>query len=172
MRYIFPAKLIGRNRRSCKMILILVWCGGLLLGALGASGASNSINSLMRACVDSRVTIVGLLSVPLLPFLFSAVAVYLSISWLIYPIGFVKAFCFGFCACAVTIAYGSAGWLMMYLLLFTDCLTLPVLCWFWIRHVDGNKGRLWGDGVACMLWFVLIGSFDFWVVLPLLDKIF
>lgn len=170
MRYIFPAKLIGSNHLSCRRLLIASWCVGLFWGVL-CPGVSEIHTSWMRACLDSRVTIVGLLLVPLSPLLISAVAVYLSCPYLLCPLCFCKAFTFGLCAFAVASAYGSAGWLVQFLFMFTDCLTLPALCWFWIRHADGNKGSLRKDILCCTIWFLAIGIVDYRAVLPLLKEI-
>lgn len=170
MRYIFPVKLIGQNCRSCRKSLVVFWCVGLICGIFTAAGAGN-LSSLMRACCHSRVSIVGLMFVPTLPFLFSAVAVYFSFPRLLYPIGFLKAFSFGFCLQAVSSAFGSAGWLMRFLLLFTNCMTIPVLCWFWLRHVDGNTGNWIRDTLICCGLFLITAILDHSWITPLVYQI-
>ena len=171
MRYIFPTKLIGRCRRSCKIILAALWCAGLICG-ISAAACAGILPSLMRACCQSRVSIVSLLFVPLLPFLFSAFAVFISCPRLVCFVGFLKAFSFGLCLRAVSAAFGSAGWLVCSLLLFTDCVTMPALFWFWLRHADGNISSLGKDSLICTTWFLLIAIIDSAYVTPMLIQIF
>lgn len=171
MRYLFPQKVIGCGGRSCKMILILIWCIGFTGGAVVAADAGN-LTSLMRACCESGVSIVSLTLVPLFPFLLSAVAVYFSCHWLLYLTALAKMFSFGFCACAVTGAFGGAGWLIRSLLLFTDFCTVPVLCWFQLRYLSLCRRRFWADTFGCIFWFLGVCAVDrIWIV-PLLRGIF
>lgn len=171
MYFFFPRKLIESGRRSCKMILIIFWCIGFAGGTVAAAGAGN-LTSLMRACCDSSVSIVGLFLVPFFPFLISAVAVYFSLPWLLCLTALCKMFSFGFCTCAVAVGFAEAGWLICLLLLFTDLCTLPVLCWFQFRHSAGGRRILWKDVLCPIVWFLAVCAVDrIWIV-PLLIDIF
>ena len=158
----FSGSVTDRKRIS----LHLFWIMGLLCGGLLALFADNPA-SLMR--MPRHLSIVGLLLIPLFPFLISAFAVYLSRPRLIYAVCFLKAFCF--CACAVMIrtACGSAGWLMQALLLFTDGLTTPVLYWFWLRCLDGSDAvrSAW----VCAGLFAMTAAVDWEWIAPFLNQI-
>ena len=62
---------------------------------------------------------------------------------------FFKAFSLGYCISGVCILYGSAGWLVRLLLLFSSTVSAPVLYWFWLRHISGAKKHLWLDFMIC-----------------------
>ena len=158
-------------RKFCKLFLALSWHFGLLCGVLITDKCDPDLLSLMRSAVLSRVSIVGLLAVTFLPFLLSAFAVIFSSPWLMIPISFLKAFSFGYCASAVSTSFGSAGWLVRWLLLFSACCSVPVLYWFWLRHISGSQKSLWMDLVLCAVIVLLIGCLDYRVISPFLVKL-
>lgn len=157
-----------RWRKICKALLALSWHFGLLGGVLVTVNADPSLVTLMHTAVRCRVSIFGVLTVTFLPFLLSAFAVIFSSPWLIIPISFLKAFLFGYCASAVSVAFGSAGWLIQWLLLFSSCCSVPVLYWFWLRHITGTKEVIWSDLMICALIILLIASLDYRVISPFL----
>jgi len=169
MRFRFSQYLVASSRRSCKLMLTFLWAVGLLCGCYCAACADN-IASLMRACCDAGVSIVGLLTVPFLPFLISAIAVYCSALPVLYLTGFCKSFLLGFCVCAVSTGFPGGGWLMCLLLLFTDLLTVPGLFLFQFRCLSGCKGIL-QQGLWTALWFVAVCIADYLWVVPLLRDI-
>ena len=126
-------------RKGSTVFLASCFASGLAAGCMAFFSAECETASLMRAAADSRVSIVGLLSVIFLPFLFSAFAVYLRQPWWLLPIAFCKAFSFALVFLGITAAYGSAGWLMRLLLMFSDLWTLPLLCYFWLRYATGER---------------------------------
>lgn len=166
----FPLKLMEASRRSCKSHLILFWLVGFGSGVFTAAGADNIV-SLMRACCDAGVSIVGLLLVPLFPFLISAVAVYFSLPWLLCLTAFLKSFLSAFCACAVFLVFKGAGWLILPMLQFTDLMTLPVLYRFQSRHISGQRARVIQESIVSLLWFLAVSLTDLLWVTPLLKDI-
>lgn len=170
MQSFYSSKVIERSRRSCKIILSALWSLGLICGIMAATGAGN-LTSLMHAYCQSRVSIVSLLIVPLLPFLLSAYAVYFSDFRLLFVLSFLKAFSFGFCAWIVTCAFGGAGWLVRGMLLFTDLVTLPVLWLYWIRCADGSRLNIRNLCTGCLLWYLVVVLFDYACIAPLLRQI-
>lgn len=155
-------------RRGCRALLALAFCIGLILGIFSAGIAGETFFSMMRGAAYSTVSIPGLLSMILLPFLFTAFAVYFSHPWLLLLIGFGKAFSFGLCSCGVMWAFGSAGWLIRMLLIFSDGMILPVLMWLWLRHISGRKPSFSRDLAVCAAFALFIGGFDYCVVSPFL----
>lgn len=155
-------------RKGCLLFLASFWCTGLILGVYAASLTDNILPSLMRSAVYSPVSIVGLLGVYLLPFLFTAIAVFLSKSWLILPICFYKSFSYGMCAHAVTLTFGNSGWLLQLLFLFSDTVMLFLLCWFWIRHIAGMRVSVVRDATICIVVFIILGILDCCCVSPFL----
>ncbi len=156
------------RRKSSTVILAFCFLSGLISGLLLFRQAAFSV-SLMRSALCSDVSIFRLLCVILLPFLFSAFAVYFSKPRVLYLIAFLKAFLFAFVSAGITLAFGSAGWLVRWLVMFSDCLSLPLLWLYWQRNVSGQQGFRLAEfgvfaGIAC-----LIGCLDHAFIVPLLS---
>ncbi|MGM9651200.1 MAG: hypothetical protein ACI3VX_04595 [Faecousia sp.] len=154
--------------KGCRFFLAGFWVSGFLCGILVYLSAGRTLVSLMRSTPMASVSIVGMLCVTTLPFLFSATAVFLSKPVLLLPICFGKAFLFAFVSMGIFQAFGSAGWLFRWLLLFSDCASVPVLYWFWLRHISGDRPLIgWEAAWLCSL-AVLTGSIHFSVISPFL----
>ena len=164
-------KLPHFSRKYSLVILAFSWFLGLFLGVVFSIAAGDSIISLMSTAVSSRVSIVGLLTAILLPFLLSAFAVLICEPCLLVVIAFGKAFVFSYLSLGLMAAYGSAGWLVWLLLMFSDCCFLPLLMLYWIHFIFG--GRSQAIPVTAMIGFaaVAIGSFDFYIVSPFLASL-
>jgi len=139
---------------------------GLILGGCMFYVAGDSFRSLMRAADYSRMSIVCLLPVLLLPFLFSAFAVYIHQSWLLAPICFLKAFFFAFVYVGFSVSFADAGWLVRFFLMFSDIATLPLLWLFWLRVLSEDFRFRSGAVLGIFTAAAAIGCFDFMVVSP------
>ena len=155
--------------RVCKEPAVNLACSflaGLLFGACASIAASDTLFPMMRAVAFGCVSIFGLLSAILLPLLFSAFAVYIGQRWLIFLIAFVKAFLFAFLGIGIMNAFGSAGWLVRWLLMFSDSFTLPLLWWFWLRAFSDRRTTSLRFAALIAAAAIIIGSFDYTVVSP------
>ena len=158
-------------RRNANMVILAAcFLAGFVLGIRMSHGAELSV-SLMRSALYGTVSIVGLLAVLLLPFLFSALAVYFSKSQLLYGIAFLKAFLFAFIATAVSSVFGNAGWLARFLILFSDSLNLPLLWLYWLRHIPGKRAYQAADAMVLACCICLVGIADYILIMPLLQGI-
>lgn len=155
-------------RKCCTAFLASSWLLGLIVGCLIFYAAGYECVSWMRAAADSRVSIVGLLSVIILPFLFSAFAVYISHSWLLLIVAFGKAVSFSLVSLGILISFGSAGWLMRFLLMFSDLCALPLLFLFWMRFISGERRITLRSGLLFSAAGLVIGSIDFYLISPIL----
>ena len=129
----FSVPFFKCSRRGYVTVLAFTLCTGFVLGSVVSLLLVDYDYSLMRTAAESGVSIVSLLPVIILPFLLTAFAVLLRQRWLLILFGFTKAFLFSFALTCVVSQYASSGWLISMLLLFSDILTFPVLCWVWIR---------------------------------------
>lgn len=158
-------------RKACIPLLAFCWFSGIALGALTGCSAGDSAISLMRAVSDFDVSIVALFFSQVLPFLISAIAVYIHAPWLLLLISFGKAFTFSFCASILTLAYGSAGWLLRLLLMFSDFCLCPVLLLFWARHIFADQKLNLSDCCACLMVIAAIVYWDHSFVSPFLHTV-
>lgn len=153
-------------RRWSRFLLAVFWILGLMFGVFLSFSAGGSFVSLMRLACDSPVSIIALLMTILLPFLLTALAVYVSEPRLLLIFCFLKAACFSFVSVLAFRAFASAGWLVRCLLMFADICTLPLLYGSWNRHIAGDTklrigdlGILSGAILACCLDYACISPF-------------
>ena len=138
-RFLHPF-VSGTFRKCAPGVLALSWVLGLGFGGLVFRYAGSHLVSRMPLAAMSQPSIPGLLTSSLLPFLFSAFAVYFSVPRLLYGICFCKAFLLGYVTCGVFRAFGEAGWLVRWLFLFTDLWCAALLYHYCRRHISGLRG--------------------------------
>ena len=162
--------VVFQNRKLGTIILAFCWCAGLLVGCFFANRAGNIHFSMMRRAICASVSISGLVVV-LLPFLFSAVAVFVCGTWVFAPLCFLKAFRFAYLSGLVSASFGGAGWLIRLLLLFADGCIIPMLLWIWLRWFHGGSGKAIREIAICALFACIIWSIDYFVVSPFLGML-
>lgn len=151
-----------------ELLLVTVWCAGICCGMILATRADDTYFSLMRRAAMSPVSIVGLAASAYLPFLLSAFAVYFGKHTFLYGICFVKALMFAMAAVGAELAFGSAGWLVRFLLQFSDILLLWLLFWFCLRHIRRESAGLRHHFGICTAAVMAVGSIDFCIISPFL----
>lgn len=147
----------------------LLCFAGIFLGTFCAANADPVCFSLMRQTVDGQVSIVCLIAAQLLPFLFAAYVAYISKPWLIAVVCSLKLFSFAFVGYLIWAAFGSAGWLIRLLFLFTDLISVPVLIWFCLRKLCNSfwdHKEFW----ACVGITIAAVVLDIFWVAPILAK--
>ena len=167
----FTLSTLYKQLRRGYVQLILVWFAGSLIGVTAATYVDDSIASLMRPRISSGVSIFRQLTSVILPFLLSAYAVSIARPRLLLLISFFKSLGFCFCGTLLHSAYGSAGWLMHALLQFMPICTMPLLCWYCLRHIEGNNVTAKRDLIICALIAAGIAIIDYFVVSPLLAEL-
>lgn len=168
MARIFLRDGFGFWRKGSTVFLALCYLLGLFCGAVFCILSGYSISSLMRSVPHGAVSIVDLLSVTALPFLLSAFAVFISEPRLIFFICFGKAFLFCVISLGISEAFGSAGWLVRWLSMFSDIMGMPVLYLYWLRILSSGRKPLFGETFVFASLIFLIGSIDFCLITPLL----
>lgn len=147
-------------------LFCIIWLCGLAGGVFIATGLDHTHFLLMRPSNLYGLSIFRQLAAVYLPFLFAAYAVSIDNPKLLLVLCFVKAFAFSFCGCLVFNAYGTAGWLVRLLLLFTDVFTIPVLIWYCLRHIDSQIYSAKRDLIICILLITIVVCFDYFVISP------
>ncbi len=147
-------------------LLCSIWLGGLAFGVFTAAGLDDTYFHLMLPFDSHGLSIFRQLAVVYLPFLFAAYAVSIDQTKLLLVLCFLKAFVFSFCGYLIFRMFGSAGWLVRFLLLFTDVFTIPALFWFCIRHVEGQILNAKRDLIICILLATMVVCIDYFAVSP------
>lgn len=166
----FPVGNSANERKRFVVILAFTWIFGLVFGLLTVVSAGPSFFALMRSAPECPVSIVGITVSWFLPFLITAIAVFISRLWLLIPVAFLKAFLQMYVSAGVALTFGSGGWLISVLFLFTDYISCTVLIWIWIRLV--LEGRMMMLHRVCAGFVFLVSSyFDYRFVSPFLTNL-
>lgn len=158
-------------RRNPRTLLAISFVSGLVAGTAVSSSAGDLIVRTIPDALSVSGSLSGILTAALVPFALSALAIVMGRPALLYPIAFWKAFLTGFLGFAVLAAYGSAGWLVRSLMLFTECLTLPVLLIYWFLHLSPERLSVPLSTAAAVFAAVLTGTFDYCIVSPFLAAV-
>ena len=155
-------------RKQClhKLVFAFFWILGIVLGFCYASAATDFTSSLMLSVVDGRLSIIGLLLVLIFPLFISFVIFRFSKPLLLLPILFFKAFSFGCCIFSIAFTFGDAGWLVRWILAFSDSCAVVVLVWFCLKNAAGNKETLKTDFMISLLSSAAIGCIDYLCISP------
>jgi hypothetical protein len=153
-------------KRKLRMLFVLFFLLGIVFGTYLCGIADYSLSSWVYTAGMPRISFWGLCVVLLIPLFVSFAAFYFDVPILILPIAFFKAFIFGFCSSIIVFAYGDAGWLVRFLLLFSDSAMLIVLCWYWLTHLNGERFRLKQDTFLCLCIALAIGIMDYMYISP------
>ena len=140
------------------------WIAGLIFGLWVVGFADFNLPVLNDS--SSCYTSISIISVAFIPVLMSVLAVYAEKSWLLLVICFLKAFSFAYVSYFVTRTYGSAGWLIQLLVMFSDCISLPFLWWFWCRLLTSTQKISFSTVFPGTLGAIAIGVLDFKVISP------
>ena len=126
-------------RKNSKLFLAFSWILGLGAGGLAFRYAGDILLFLMPLAVHSQLSIFGLILSISFPFLLSAFALIVSCPVLLLPVCFCKAFLYSYLVCGVFACYGSCGWLIRWLLLFTDSVSAGIFYIYAVRHITGIR---------------------------------
>lgn len=151
--------------------LVFIWCLGLSFGFQLVSFSEPKLSSLMDVLIIQRGSIIGLILIHILPLILSAVIIRYRTSFLLLPIVFIKALLRGFCLCLLLHAYCNCGWLLAFLVLFSQSGSAVVLLWFWVKHI--NYTGVWhsrGCFIAGFAIFVFV-IFEYLIIQPFLIEL-
>ena len=151
------------------VLLALFWLSGVTAGCAMTVSDPLNICALMRSAGKYRVSIVwlGLLSV--LPLLVISVVTCYRLHYFIFPLCALRGLTFGVCCSGVYLAFGSAGWLVSGLLLFSSILRMPVLLWYCLRCLSKPLLRMKRDLIKCIAITLLVTLVDYLWVSPFLS---
>ncbi len=157
-------------RKYPSLKLAFFWIAGLFVG-LGLFGLSGiSPESLLRESMMGPVSAEALLVRVMVPFLICVAGILLDQHWLIYVCAFCKAVLLAFASMCTMIAFGSGGWLIRFLFLFTDTLMCVVWYGFWMDSLSRTSFSTVKAMFLCAVGFFIAGV-DLRVISPLLMRI-
>jgi hypothetical protein len=153
--------------RSPIFFICVFWISGLVTGLYAASNAPASVFPLVRSLLYHRTSIISLTLVIFFPIFVSCIAYWLDKSYCIFPIAFLKAFSYAYCTFNVVLAYGDAGWMMRWIILFSDSCFVVLLLWFWIRNFSKGSVSFKFNLLVCCVLSTIICLFDYFAIIPI-----
>lgn len=152
--------------------LLFFWIFGCIVGIHLSHMCTDSFSSLMRSSDYSSVSIVRTIAVVFLPLLVSYISVYFNLPLVLFPTAFIYASLFSFVGAALYLHYLDAGWLVKWLMMFSSSCMSPVLLYFWIRNINGNREVLQKDMLLCSLYALFICSIDYAIISQFATSLF
>jgi len=155
----------GKKSWHSGIFLAFISCLGWIIGSAIARhiGGDHAVLMMQASCIP--VTLIGALVSAWLPFVLGTAAVRFVAPELLYGLCFLDSLLFAVGCHSISVAFGSAGWLIRLLLLFTDLFTLPLLLWF--SYACLTRRRLHGS-FACFVLSAAVGCVDYCFVSPFL----
>ncbi len=169
MRYkLHIPKFLSQWGRVSRYAVALCWLTGLLLGFCAAKSAGTTLIWAVKGAAYGSVSLLRLLLICVLPFLICCAAIYLNENWLLLFGCLYEAFSFGFCAVGIGLTFGSAGWLIRFLLLFSDCMSLPAML-FICLFFAGKHTHIKALSIVSIVYATAVAVFDYLCIVPLLQ---
>ena len=161
---------LNDHQRKCTVIaLVCSWLSGLCFGFLAAKNVAIDFCTLCAAL--QKEAAVSIFAVMLFPFVVSILLVYMRQSWLLTVIAFFKSFSFVYVSRILMRDFGSSGWLIQFLIMFSDCASLPLLWWLWCRLLDSKREALLSLSIPPVLAAIAIGIMDDRYISPVLSAL-
>ena len=158
-------------RRGNVSVLAFALGFGFLAGSLLAALESGYALQLISDAARTPVSYGAILAVMALPVLFTVYAAFIQRPWMLILISCLKATAFSYLSACILQLYGEGAWLMLALLLFSDHLTLPLLCWIWIRYLRHGPRVVFRDMPAVILLLSGIVFLDYSFISPYLARL-
>ena len=158
------------RRSTCTWLLTFLWIAGLMMGIFLALRIDESVITFMYSVVSRPASIVSSLLTTSLPFLFSAIAVFISKPGLLPVIAFCKAAAFSLVSLMALRTFGTAGWMIRCMVMFADICTLPFFYSFCRRHICRSSHLSIFDG-SYLITSILICSLDVYCITPFFTEV-
>ena len=144
---------------------------GLHTGVLLCVNSESLFHSLIPSVLSVEISLAGSLSLSLIPFFLCAVCIHAGADFLIPVVLAVKAICFGFSGCLTYRGFGSAGWLVHWILFFFHHIQFVLLILFCLRF---GWRRCSSPFRGMMVYFVASACLcfaDYVIIVPFLAEI-
>ena len=162
-------KVISFSNFSCILpafALAFIWALCLTIGVCLGVNCPQPYLRVLYYAAGSPLTVSGLLISVLLPYGLCMYGTYWKRRWLVYISCSIKILTFAFCSAALSVAFGSSGWLIRFLFQFSDFMTLGVFCWFCMRSVMNIARKQ--DFIISFIVYLMVGVLDYCIVSPFL----
>lgn len=158
--------VVKNARRRCAYFLAASWLTGLILGVWLSCILKVYSVPLMSAATGCRVTFGGLCLTLFLPCLVYFAAYKSGCSWSVYVLTSIRGIYLGHAIPAALWAFGTAAWLLLFLLTFSNFMIQIPLLDIGFRCVSTRNGAGKKSLVYLAFVAVVIGLIDYFLVSP------
>lgn len=151
-------------------ILLTLWVLGLGIGYLCSLHIEYKLQ--LDSALSIPLTLLGSFVIRVFPLILSGVALLFRARFVLFPLSFLKSYCLAFSLGCVSGHFGSAGWLICVMLLFSDFFASASLLWLWIRFFKRFHFGIWIDYITVFLFNILVAFFDSYVVSLFVSALF
>ena len=157
----------NRLRKYAVFILAYSWIIGLLLGITVAKNVTISFPALTAASQNHSFT--SALIVIVFPYIVSVLLMYMGLAQFIPAVAFLKSFNFAYVSWILMRDFGSASWLIQFLMMFSDCVSLPLLWWLWCRSLKSGHTSPISSSVPIVTAVIIIAILEHRFISPILS---
>ena len=158
---------IKHTRYNARIIaLILFWLAGLLIGSQIPTGSSAAF-SYDPMSIPSFWQI---LFAATLPLWLSLLAINCSVLFL-FPVAFAKAISFGFSSVLIVCIYGTAGWLVRLLTMFSGIVSVCTIWILWLSLITDRRQGCLRNFAFAFLVMVAAALLEAYICLPIVQQI-
>ena len=148
--------------------LVALWCVGLFCGAGFALTAGQTHYMSIQALISSDYSFYGNLVISLIFLVLPSGLIWCHISYrfTIYTLALIKGVAFGFFLCFCLLSSPQSGWLLAFLLQFSNLITLVPIFDYWIKClILENKSLLFLLLSRCCFIVLILLIERFWISL-------
>lgn len=151
---------------------LIAWLLGQLAGFLTGIKVEGCTISPIQPSGFIQTPVIYLVAFGSLPLCLSYFAMRSSKHKLLLLIIFLKAFAFTYCICCVAVVFGSAGWLLRWLVFFADSICSGVYLFFVLTAFDKREVQQRHQLIACIIIIVIFALVDHFIILPFCSTIY
>ena len=168
--HLHDSKKSSEQRLLClRLGLAIAWLSGFFAGLFTAFALRDRVESLARVLASAHFSGVGLFFSLSIPLIITVIVFRLSRQVWIVLFSFVKAFIFSFVSYAILLAFGSAGWLVRCLYIFSDSFMTVYLLWFWVRNLSDKAKSFKIDLLLGFLLLTILAFIEASFISPLIS---
>lgn len=159
-------KIVHRTSSQNKIcILSLTWLASIILGGVLSFILKKYAAPLVAMASHYGVSVAGLCVIHLAPFLSLLISNKLSNLLPVYLLIGGKGICLGYAISAILWSYGTAAWLLHFLLSFSSIMTLIPILDFFIQHINAEC-NMSPRHTRMLLISALVGLIDYFIISP------
>lgn len=154
------------NLNQSIICLSCCWVLGLVIGVIVSLNTNVSYDALVKLLFSSKLSAINVLLTIVFPYLLTLLS-YKLLRWKgICVLATCKAFLYCWTATTIVNCFGSAGWLLRCVLIFSNSVSVVFLIWFWIRNCSQAYTSKYLDLLLCLFLSLVVAFIDYSIISP------